>query len=418
MHCVSCKVDIERLDLLQCSGCKECYHYRCLNVTGAAFREKKEEIKRTITCETCSNITRRIRKMDDTPVRATAMTAMTGVAMEDDTSKENPSFTGIESTKSEKKMPNFEEMFDMPLFIETVNKAVSTKIDSLEKKLVNEIKEAIFTLSAKESDRLRKELKETQEKCMALQASAKESGQLRKELEEAQKKCLALQASGKESDRLREELKVAQAKCLSLQGEVQALKNEPKQATKKPQPPVEYCAGVKSSGNLTVKSSDGVDTAATSPTFPTRPPMSYAGVARSTKAADKEEQPIDQKANCIEVKSNKKEFHPVKKGENTATLRIKAVERKKFFHVWRLVSETTEEDLLQYVREVLGSESFVKVDRIKHKSERGYASFRICVSEGNFEKLCDPDIWPRDTEYSEWIWFRDSTNKPQPQRTD
>ena len=51
----------------------------------------------------------------------------------------------------------------------------------------------------------------------------------------------------------------------------------------------------------------------------------------------------------------------------------------------------------------------------KPKSERDYASFRVGVTLSNFEKLCDPEIWPVNVEYSEWIWFRPNTNPNQPE---
>lgn len=115
---------------------------------------------------------------------------------------------------------------------------------------------------------------------------------------------------------------------------------------------------------------------------------------------------MDVRVSDNQSKAKTRRITPVSKGCNTSVLRIKAVERRKYFHVWRLLIDTSEQNLTEYVREILGAESYIKVDKISHKIVRGYSSFRICVSESNFEKLCDPSIWPKDAEFSEWVFFR------------
>lgn len=100
----------------------------------------------------------------------------------------------------------------------------------------------------------------------------------------------------------------------------------------------------------------------------------------------------------------------ISKGSNTSNLRIKAVERKKYFHIWRLSKDTTEDHLLEYIREILGEKSYIKVDKIILKTEREYSSFKICVSECDFETLFNSDIWPKNAEYCEWVFFRKTTN--------
>lgn len=89
---------------------------------------------------------------------------------------------------------------------------------------------------------------------------------------------------------------------------------------------------------------------------------------------------------------------------------IQATERKKHLHVWRLSTETTVEKLISHVKGTCGSDVFVKIEKIKHKTQRDYASFIITVPESAYEKLFQPDIWPVNTEFSEWIWFRKSSS--------
>lgn len=101
----------------------------------------------------------------------------------------------------------------------------------------------------------------------------------------------------------------------------------------------------------------------------------------------------------------------VKKGKNTELVEIQAIEKKKHLHVWRLTTDTTIEKLTSHVKIICGSEVNFKIEKIKHKTERDYASFIITVPESIYEKLCQPEVWPINAEFSEWIWFRKSSNR-------
>lgn len=113
---------------------------------------------------------------------------------------------------------------------------------------------------------------------------------------------------------------------------------------------------------------------------------------------------INKKEEKIRLPSN------VKKGNNTNINTIKASERKKHLHVWRLQSETSTEALTDYVKSLCGSD--VVVQKINHKTKRDYSSFRITVPERMYDKICQPEVWPVNTEFTEWIWFfRKAANK-------
>ncbi|KAI5651676.1 hypothetical protein NE865_00013 [Phthorimaea operculella] len=53
-NCLSCNRKIDRGCLLNCSKCKERFHYTCLNIDSAKFREHQDELKRTVLCPSCS----------------------------------------------------------------------------------------------------------------------------------------------------------------------------------------------------------------------------------------------------------------------------------------------------------------------------------------------------------------------------
>ncbi|XP_063394144.1 uncharacterized protein LOC134679197 [Cydia fagiglandana] len=94
-------------------------------------------------------------------------------------------------------------------------------------------------------------------------------------------------------------------------------------------------------------------------------------------------------------------------GENTSS-GIRVSERKKHLHVWRLALDITSEQVETHVLNECGTEISVKVQKIKHKHERDYASFIIGVPENKFHVINQPRVWPHGAQFSEWLWFRGS----------
>lgn len=106
--------------------------------------------------------------------------------------------------------------------------------------------------------------------------------------------------------------------------------------------------------------------------------------------------------------SGRKRKQKIMKGENT-TLGIQAMERKKHLHVWRLQPETTSEQMESHVRSICGTGVCVEIQKINHKTDRGYSSFIVGVPERLFDTISQSNVWPRDAEFGEWIWFRRSS---------
>ncbi|CAG5021899.1 unnamed protein product [Parnassius apollo] len=69
MKCSACENSIERNELLGCILCKGTYHYMCLNITSAKFMGNYQKFKRSWKCPTCTNLTERRSRNDDTPVK-------------------------------------------------------------------------------------------------------------------------------------------------------------------------------------------------------------------------------------------------------------------------------------------------------------------------------------------------------------
>ncbi|CAG4961899.1 unnamed protein product [Colias eurytheme] len=132
-----------------------------------------------------------------------------------------------------------------------------------------------------------------------------------------------------------------------------------------------------------------------------------------TKSAQRDEDSDIDGMNLQKRKTFSKNPQGVKKGKNTEITAIKAAEKKKHLHVWRLMPETTVEDLTNHVKKVCGDNAPIYVEKIKHKSRRDYSSFIIGLPERMFLVLNQADAWPEYVEFSEWIWFRNKTKRAQ-----
>lgn len=112
------------------------------------------------------------------------------------------------------------------------------------------------------------------------------------------------------------------------------------------------------------------------------------------------------------VQKRKKKYpnSQVIRGGCMDTRDIQGTEKKKFLHVWRLRKDTKEEHLEMYVKSICGKEVEITVEKVKHKTERDYASFIIGVPESLYDKLCKPECWAVNIEFCEWIWFRKRPN--------
>lgn len=211
-----------------------------------------------------------------------------------------------------------------------------------------------------------------------------------------------------ENSALREELKEVNMKCWSYEKRIKELeteligeKNESHDIDTNSQKQRQARVPLSKTPKSTISS------ATPTPPLPNPAETSYAAVTR--KATDAK---VENKSgnDWIEVKNNRRS-NPIKRGGNNSIASLKAVERKKFLHVWRLEKNTTEDSLKVYIRQILGDDSEILVQKLITRTERDYASFRIGVTVSHYEKLCDPDLWPINVEYSEWIWFRPS-NQP------
>ncbi|KAH9644691.1 hypothetical protein HF086_011860 [Spodoptera exigua] len=226
-----------------------------------------------------------------------------------------------------------------------------------------------------------------------------------------------------ENSKLRQELDEAKMKCSSYEQQIRSMENVVTREKKESSGNNTSCqTGLstpipvnKQAKNSTTPSTlshtsklEGSEREA--PPVPRPAESSYAAAAarKSAGATSGEVNRNSGNNDWIEVTSNRRN-NPIKRGNNCITS-LKAVERRKYLHVWRLDKGTTEENLKEYIMQILGNDSEIVIQKLKPKIERDYASFKVGVTLSNFDKLCDPEVWPLNVEFSEWIWFRYPTN--------
>ncbi|XP_041984962.1 uncharacterized protein LOC121737361 [Aricia agestis] len=108
----------------------------------------------------------------------------------------------------------------------------------------------------------------------------------------------------------------------------------------------------------------------------------------------------------VQKKRNRYPNKEVRKGGSTSIVGIQGTERKKYLHVWRLKKDTSIESIENHVKNICGNNTEIKVEKIKHKTDKDYSSFIITVPESHYNALISPENWAVNIEYCEWVWFR------------
>ncbi|XP_073942432.1 uncharacterized protein [Choristoneura fumiferana] len=73
IKCLACVKAVDKLEQLYCTQCNGCYHYQCVNITSAFYRENQPKLKTNWLCPSCGIVTRRRRRNDNTPASPAGM---------------------------------------------------------------------------------------------------------------------------------------------------------------------------------------------------------------------------------------------------------------------------------------------------------------------------------------------------------
>ncbi|XP_069360186.1 uncharacterized protein [Maniola hyperantus] len=374
IKCHGCNVAIYDLSFMECAheSCKKIYHLKCLLLTDKQYEEYTEEFKANWSCPECTRDAPKGNN-SDTPVRGAVM---------------NKTFTPSACYVTK----------------ERGNRIVldDSRI-GMEEKLLEELKDFRWEMKS----RLEKQSKEYAQLLDRFNRTESELQEMKQSMK------LVLEKVSK-VDLLESKLKVLLARNEFLEN---ALHSEKKKEVRSGEPEVgqsnklpvqSFVDAVKQNQNKVVLKKCEVQ----------RCEAMKPAEAKIIIVEEKGCQVIEEKTttgkegNWTEVKSKRNRYptQEVKRGGSAQAI-IEGTEKKKYLHVWRLRKDTTVEKLEQFVQEAMKEEVPVKIEKIKHKTERDYSSFIIGVPESKYDILCQSEVWPVNVEFCEWVWFRRAASR-------
>lgn len=107
-------------------------------------------------------------------------------------------------------------------------------------------------------------------------------------------------------------------------------------------------------------------------------------------------------SNAVQVRT-KPNRRPIISGQGTCDPDLKTVERKRFIHAFSFDPETSEEQILSYMKRK-DPDIVVKVEKIVTKGD--YASFKIAVPASRTDNWLKPEMWPLNASINEWTFRR------------
>lgn len=166
MKCVECVRAIERGELLSCTACKGTFHYRCLNITTADFRENSTRIRKSFKCDSCNSVTRRNRN-DDTPIRKGPLLDGSPKSFEGDQE-------GTISVPSTSRETSVAALSGNVLTYEGLSKLLDSKLREQEKSITTKVETSLKKELNSALDKLKSEFTQTTDFLAAEQVDLRE----------------------------------------------------------------------------------------------------------------------------------------------------------------------------------------------------------------------------------------------------
>lgn len=374
--CSGCYEYISDFPFLVCSKsyCNKVYDLKCLGLSVEEFENCTQEYKQHWICPECISSQRKPNRNAETPVNR--MSGQTSTYKISSCSNVNTQ-RGIRIKNPESPIIQNKCMLDE---LKEFRSEVFKRLDSQERHMKNILESNIC--KNKELQELREYVRVLVDKISHVTSLEKQVVELTNRNKDLESKILNISSET--------------AKKSSQSAQVISTMLTDSAGSK----PTDRASAVKQSGAMKTAS-----LSVRQETSQTRTPRTDHGADNKPEA---EEQHKDKWTTVIK-KKEKFQNKEVKRGLNSSLIEIQAMERKKHLHVWRLHPGTTIEVLTNHVKKICGPKVDFKIEKIKHKTERDYASFIIGVNEQAYNELCVPNVWPLNAEFAEWIWFRRTT---------
>ncbi|XP_065368812.1 uncharacterized protein LOC135961245 [Calliphora vicina] len=113
--------------------------------------------------------------------------------------------------------------------------------------------------------------------------------------------------------------------------------------------------------------------------------------------------------NTANINNNTSYNPPQLLNNENVRIPLRAIPPKKTIFISRLANDTTTESVDYYVKNIIGNEADISIQKFNFPQPRSISSFKITVSIDIFKTLDDPNFWPINTLVREYIY------RPRPQ---
>lgn len=169
MNCNECKLPItSEYELLMCTACTFPYHYKCLNITSATYRELRPDQIKSWHCPSCLNVT--IRRRNDASAREqlTSTTLNDSIMSTDELSTENQdSFLGDTPTNFDRNQVLLQQ--NNGITIEQIRELMKSELTNNNKNIITDLKASIQSEIASALHFFKKEIVDKNHTTLTLQ---------------------------------------------------------------------------------------------------------------------------------------------------------------------------------------------------------------------------------------------------------
>lgn len=150
----------------------------------------------------------------------------------------------------------------------------------------------------------------------------------------------------------------------------------------------------------------------TSPLPTSNAPDTYAAKVTAMYSEKVKQGAIPKNMTTINEDSSKRKYVKPIVGTNMKpdnNVKLSAVPRKTYLHVWNAAPETDEDLIKQYMVEK-STDTNIVCEKLTAKGN--YASFKVCIDQSSFDTWMDPNMWPTGIRVNRFFHRRLTPTSP------
>lgn len=134
---------------------------------------------------------------------------------------------------------------------------------------------------------------------------------------------------------------------------------------------------------------------------PLPPAEGEAGTLEGTESNTNKRLDLSENSDGHAPKPSQRPQRPTSMRCNPTKISLKAVEYRKFIHLWNMVSGV--EEVKEYLKELCPGDNFT-VEELRAKGD--YKSYKIGIPDAHFDRCFTVDAWPDNARLKVWMPFR------------